>query len=96
MSALRFAVRVRPGASRVAVGGAYDGPKGRALVVTVTARPVGGQATRAALRALAGALDLRRDQVSCVAGMTSRDKLVAVDPAPAGLRGRIDTLLDGR
>ena len=42
-------VRVRPGASRTAVGGRYDGPLGPALVVAVTAPAVDGRATEAAL-----------------------------------------------
>jgi uncharacterized protein YggU (UPF0235/DUF167 family) len=80
---LRVAIRVRPGASRPRVGGAYDGPRGRALVVAVSARAVDGQATEAALRALAEALGVPRRSVSLLAGAASRDKLVAVQDAPA-------------
>lgn len=78
-----MAIRVRPGASRPRVGGAYDGPRGRALVVAVSARAVDGQATEAALRALAEALGVPRRSVSLLAGAASRDKLVAVQDAPA-------------
>ena len=45
-----IAIRVKPGASRTAVGGSHAGPYGPALIVAVGARPVDGQATEAALR----------------------------------------------
>jgi uncharacterized protein len=79
---VRVTIRVRPGASRTAVGGAHDG----ALVVRVAARPVEGQATEAALAAIAAALGVRRRQVSLVTGSTSRTKVVEVEGAdPARL-----------
>lgn len=90
---LRFPVRVKPGSSRVAVGGAYDGPRGRALVVAVTARAEAGRATEAVLRAVAGALGVRRSAVSLVAGATSRDKILAVDADSARWRARLEDLL---
>lgn len=71
----RVAVRVRPGASRTAVGGAY----GDRLVVAVQERAVDGAATEAALRAVAEAFGVRRRAVALVAGPTSRDKVVEVD-----------------
>ncbi|NHC12266.1 DUF167 family protein [Motilibacter deserti] len=72
---VRVALRVRPGASRTAVGGV----RGEALVVAVTAPAVDGRATEAALRALADALGARRRHVRLVAGATSRDKVVEID-----------------
>jgi len=48
---MRVAIRVRPGASRTRVGGAY----GERLVVAVGARAVDGAATEAALDAVAEA-----------------------------------------
>ena len=92
----RVLIRVRPGASRVAVGGCWAGPRGDALVVAVTERAVDGRATEAALRAMAGALDVRRSEVRLVHGATSRDKLVAVDPAPEDLTDRLAALRDGQ
>jgi uncharacterized protein YggU (UPF0235/DUF167 family) len=89
----RFAIRVRPGASRTSVGGSWAGG---ALVVAVTERAVDGRATEAALRAVADALGVRRGDVSLVRGATSRDKLVAVDPAPADLPERVSALRDGQ
>ena len=72
---MRIAIRVRPGASRTAVGGDHDG----ALVVRVSARAVDGRATEAALRALSEALGVRRSALSLVTGATSRTKVVEVE-----------------
>jgi uncharacterized protein YggU (UPF0235/DUF167 family) len=77
---MRVAIRVRPGASRTAVGGSY----GDRLVVAVQARAVDGAATEAALRALADALELRRRDVRLVSGATHRDKLVEIEAPDDG------------
>ncbi len=90
---VRLAIRVRPGAARTAVGGSYPGPRGRALLVAVTAPAVDGRATEAALRALAAALGVKPAAVSLVGGRTSRDKLVAIDPPPTDLDDRLAALL---
>jgi uncharacterized protein (TIGR00251 family) len=74
---VRFAVRVRPGARREAVGGRY----GDALVVAVTAPAVEGKATDAVRKALARAFGVRRQDVVIVAGERSRDKIVEVPDA---------------
>ena len=77
---VRITVRVRPGSVHTRVGGEHDG----ALVVRVTARAVGGQATAAALAAVAEALGVRRHAVTLVAGTASRTKIIEVagaDPA---------------
>ena len=79
-------MRVRPGASRTVVGGSHDG----ALVVRVGARAVDGQATEAALQALAKALGVRRREVVLVTGATSRTKVVDV---PDAARDAVATLL---
>ena len=79
--ALTVAIRVQPGAPRTAVGGS----RGEALVVRVTARPVGGQATQAALRAVAEAFGVRPGDVTLVRGVTSRDKVVRVEGDPQQL-----------
>lgn len=86
---MRVAIRVKPGSARTAVGGRY----GDALLVTVTARAVDGQATEAALRALAEAFDVRRRQVSLITGATSRDKVVDIDGPATDLLTRRDRLL---
>jgi uncharacterized protein len=86
---VRVAIRVKPGSARTAVGGRH----GDALVVSVTARAVDGKATEAALRAVAGAFDVRRRDVSLVTGAASRDKVVEIDGEAGRLAGRRDALL---
>jgi uncharacterized protein YggU (UPF0235/DUF167 family) len=94
---MRILVRVKPGASRTTVGGRYggagDGTGGPALVVSVTARAVDGQATKAVLEAVAAAFGVRRAAVTLVRGTTSRDKLVAVEGEESDLRPRLEHLL---
>lgn len=74
-------VRVKPGSSRVRVGGVHEGPHGPAVIVAVTAPPVDGKATEAARRALAEALGVRRADVTLRTGATSRDKIFLVTAA---------------
>jgi uncharacterized protein YggU (UPF0235/DUF167 family) len=95
MTRHRFAVRVKPGASRTRVGGRWDGRLGSALVVVVTAPAVDGRANDAVCRALADALGVARGKVAVVAGAHARDKLVEVDPAPDGVRAMIDSWIGG-
>ncbi|WP_202868694.1 DUF167 domain-containing protein [Kribbella antibiotica] len=90
---MRILLRVKPGASRTAVNGRYDGPGGPALVVAVSARAVEGQATKAVLAAVAAAFAVRRSAVTLVRGATSRDKLVEVDGDEAALSSRLAELL---
>jgi uncharacterized protein len=71
---VRVVLRVRPGAGRTSVGGSLDG----ALVVRVGAQAVDGQATEAAMKAVAEAFGVRRRAVSLVSGATSRTKVVEV------------------
>lgn len=86
--ALTLTIRVRPGAPVTAVGGA----RGDALVVRVTARPVAGKATEAALRAVAEAFGVRRADVRLLTGPTSRDKVVSIEGDPDSLAGTLATL----
>jgi uncharacterized protein len=65
------------------------------LLVRVTARPVAGQATDAALRAVAAAFGVARSDVRLVTGRTGRDKVVAIDGDPQALASRLGTLLAG-
>ena len=83
-----MAIRVRPGAPRTEVGGS----RGDALVVRVTARPVGGKATGAALRAVADAFGVRRADVTLVTGAASRDKVVRIAGDPDRLGRRLGAL----
>jgi hypothetical protein len=90
---MRILVRVKPGASRTAVGGRYDGPAGAALVVAVAARAVEGQATKAVLQAVAEALGVRRSAVTLVRGETSRDKLLEITGSEAEIGPKLKQLL---
>jgi uncharacterized protein YggU (UPF0235/DUF167 family) len=85
---MRLAIRVKPGSARAGVGGSHAG----ALVVRVHERAVDGRATEAALRALAGALGVRRAAVRLVSGATSRAKVVEVD---GDVADRVRSLLEG-
>jgi uncharacterized protein YggU (UPF0235/DUF167 family) len=87
---IRISIRVKPGAKRAHVGGRH----GDALVVAVTAGAVEGQATAAALRAVADAFDRPASAASLVTGATSRDKVVALAGEPDALRQRLAVLLD--
>ena len=87
-----LAIRVRPGSSRTAVGGRYDGPFGPALVVAVNAPAVQGRATEAAIRAVAKALGVKPHTIRVMAGESSRDKLLQISDAPGDLSTRVDTL----
>lgn len=90
---MRILVRVRPGASRTAVGGRYDGPRGTALVVAVAARAVEGQATTAVLEAVANAFGVRRSAVTLIRGATSRDKLLELQGPETELQATLENLL---
>ena len=70
----RLDIRVVPRASRSAVDGQRDGR----IVVRVTAPPVDGAATAAAVSVLAQALDVAPTTIRVVAGHTSRNKTVTV------------------
>jgi uncharacterized protein len=77
---VRITVRVRPDSARPGVGGAHDG----ALVVRVSAHAVDGQATAAALDAVAAAFGVGRGSVMLESGVASRTKVLDVagaDPA---------------
>lgn len=76
---------VRPGSSRPGVGGERNG----ALIVQVSARAVDGQATEAALAAVAAAFGVRRRAVTLVAGAASRIKILEVEGADPGVLGRL-------
>jgi uncharacterized protein len=79
---VRITIWVQPGASHARVGGERDG----ALVVRVSQRAMQGQATAAALTAVASAFGVRPHTVTLVSGATSRMKIVDVPGAdPAAL-----------
>jgi uncharacterized protein YggU (UPF0235/DUF167 family) len=72
---VRVQVRVKPGSSRVRVGGRHD----EALVVAVTARAVDGKATQACLQAVAEAFGVPSRRVRLLSGATSRTKLLEIE-----------------
>lgn len=73
--AVRFGVHVRPRSSRSAILGVRDG----ALDVALTAPPADGAANAELIKLLARALEVRRGDVSIVAGTSSRSKLLQVN-----------------
>jgi hypothetical protein len=73
--AVRFSVHVRPRSSRSAILGVREG----ALDVALTAPPADGAANAELVKLLARALEVRRGDVSIVAGMSSRSKLIQVN-----------------
>jgi uncharacterized protein YggU (UPF0235/DUF167 family) len=82
---VRVTIRVRPGSGRTSVGGEHDG----ALVVRVGARAVAGQATEAALAAVAEAFGVRRHAVTLVAGAASRTKVIEIAGADPAVLARL-------
>ena len=95
MAIVRIGVRVRPGTSRVRVGGAY-GETGE-LVVAVNAPPVDGAANTAVVAAVAEAFGVRKSRVSVVSGHTARTKVLALDVADEdeeAIRTRLNGLLN--
>ena len=68
-------VRVIPRASRPGLAGTRDG----ALLVRLSAPPVGGAANAELIQVLAKALDVPKRQVTIVAGERSRLKRVRVE-----------------
>ncbi|MDQ0382315.1 DUF167 domain-containing protein [Amycolatopsis thermophila] len=89
---MRFAVRVKPGAKRDAVGGSWDGPLGTALVVRVRAPAVEGKANEAVREVLAPALGVRARDLVVVQGERGRDKLIELTTDPPGAADRLASL----
>lgn len=85
---MRFAVRVKPGAKRDAVGGEWNG----ALVVAVQAPAVGGKANEAVRKVLAAALGVRPRDLVVVKGERARDKLIELTRPAPGVQDVLDAL----
>lgn len=93
-AAIRLPIRVKPGSSRLRVGGSYGEPP--ALIVAVHSQPVDGQANTAVIHALSEALGVRPGQISVVSGHTSRTKIVEIQTADVdAVRQLAAALLDG-
>jgi hypothetical protein len=85
-----FAVRVIPRAGRTAVAGV----RGGALLVRLAAPPVDGAANDALIAFLARQFDCPKRHVAIVAGLSSRDKRVAiVGLTTAAVGGRLSDIL---
>ncbi len=89
---LLLGVRVSPSAPRTVVRGLY----GDRLKVSVGAPPEANKANLQLVEALAGWLELRRDDISVESGHGSRDKVVAFRGIEeAELRSRLAALILG-
>ena len=87
--AVRFEVRAKPRASKSRVLGVRE----RALVVSLAAAPVEGEANRELVETLSAALGLPRRDVTIVRGDSSRVKLVlARGLTAAEVRARLGKL----
>ena len=91
---MKLAVRVRPGSRADHVGGCWDGPRGKALLVAVRARAVDGKANQAVVAALAEAFGLRSAQVTITSGHRGRDKIVELDVPAEQAQPRLAELLE--
>lgn len=87
-SGLTFWIHVAAGAKREAVGGT----RGDALRVAVQAPPVEGRANVACVKALAGALGVKRSEVVLDPGARGRRKRVQVAGNAAELAARLAAL----
>lgn len=86
-----YPVRVRPGASRTRVGGAYGEPP--MLVVAVTDSATEGRANAAVLRALSKSLGVPVSRLDIVRGHTSRTKAISIAEPPPDLDQRWEALM---
>lgn len=83
---VRVAVKVTPKARRRGVLGTTDSADGPRLRIAVSEPPEDGKATRAACATLAATLGVPPNAVQCLAGGSSRNKLLLVS-------GDTDTLV---
>lgn len=88
MSQFRLNVWVKPGAKRTFVGGCHDG----ALVVSVSAPAVDGQANEAVIAALAAAFGVRSREIAIVTGLGSRSKVIDITGDASSLRAQFTAL----
>lgn len=91
---MRLTVRAKPGAKRESVRWQPDphAAGGGVLEVAVRARAVEGAANDAVRKAVAGALDVRRSDVTIARGQTARVKLIDVDADESVIRAALATI----
>jgi uncharacterized protein (TIGR00251 family) len=83
---VHVAIRLRPGAKANRVVAVAPAARGRQeLIASVTEPPRNGRANEALLRLLAGAWQLRRRDLSVVAGAAGRHKVVQITGNPKRL-----------
>ena len=75
---IRLVIRVKPGASRTAVGGLV----GEELAVAISAQAHDGEANKATIAALAEALGAGKSCLQIVKGATFRSKVVEISLDP--------------
>jgi uncharacterized protein YggU (UPF0235/DUF167 family) len=85
-----LAIRVTPRSAKPGIGGWRPDATGRdELEVRVAQAPADGAANDAVIRLLAKALGVSRSELSIIAGVTSRNKRVAIPFDLAEARGRL-------
>lgn len=84
-----FRIRALPGSSRRSAGGEKNG----SLKVRTTFSPEKGKANADIIKIVAAALDLRRSQVTLIAGEKSREKKILVTGLePEDLESKLEIL----
>lgn len=92
---VRLNVRARPNASKSSI----DGPVQRddntmALAIRVTAQPERGKANAAIATLLAKTLGLRKTDITCFAGKSTKSKVFHLAGDPESISAKIDKTLD--
>lgn len=87
---VRLAVRLTPRANRNGLDGVTTGPDGRpALQIRLVALPVEGAANKALVAYLAGALGLRKADISIRSGQAARLKILHLSGDSASIMARL-------
>lgn len=81
-------IRVKPNATKSFVGGVH----GDQLIVSVQAPAVDGKANKAVTTAIAQAFGIKRNAVSIVGGLTSRDKRLSLEGDEESIAARLQEL----
>jgi hypothetical protein len=93
---MKFSVRVSPGVSRAAVGGAWTGPDGAPrLIIRVAAPADKGRANRAVVDALAEAFGVPKSALSIAGGEKDRLKTIVIEGEDGAHAARLAILLKG-
>ncbi len=94
---VRLAVRLTPRASRTALEGPVAGADGKtALQIRLSAPPVDGAANKALIAFLAGALGLRKADVTIRSGETARLKILHLSGDGPAIAARLAAWITSR